>query len=391
MKHNTLNSWTYFTDRREILKNYLDDLSNIAKFSTLVSGPFGLALLISYLSSTGSPMLAPDSSTVLTLLLIVAGYIFIVFFLGLFVYSPIYTCHVRYRVRSSIKTKNFISSFKERRFFGFLKRGFKNSYKNNDFLLFHGASLFVFIDLALGSLLEFSTGTWLISIIIFMIIGSTTSLLLYKHYKVLPIFKSVYLSKRFERIAILEIIQGGISRAFMALVWSLSVFQLVMFVRGKTLQPSSLSLPYFSFCFVIVMLFIYFAFTNVRIAITRLPFLLLFIAFMFAVYAPSYAGGLALRVLGIGGGIPISVTVRTMLPGTQDTLAKSKTGCLIIKSGSEMILKPLDHPTSEICNPPIFVTLLKTNYDRIPMYSQVEVIPVLQIIQVNILDLPKNN
>lgn len=175
-----------FTKQREMLKEWLSFLMDLVKISTLFSGPLGLFLLGSYLSSTGSPMLTPDSSTVLTLLLVVAGYIFMIFFLGVFVYSPIYTWHVNGRTRSFIKTR---SSMIESHIGKLLrtypgKLGYKP--KNNDFIIFHGASLFLFIDLAIGVLLEFSIKTWAISLLLFVSVGILTSIIRYKHWKIIP-------------------------------------------------------------------------------------------------------------------------------------------------------------------------------------------------------------
>lgn len=169
----------------------------------------------------------------------------------------------------------------------------------------------------------------------------------------------------------------------MTLVWVLSVFQVVNSIRNKSFPSSSLSLSHFSFYLLLLMFIAYFLFTHVRVILTRLPLLFIFLAFVFVLYAPGYAGRLALRILGIGGGVPISVTVKTILPGTQDIVATVKTGCLIVKSGSELMIKNVSNATPELCNPPIFAALGQENADRIQMFPEVEVLPIAQIVQIN--------
>lgn len=381
-----MNKRINLAEQREILKTWLSFLIDAIKLSTLFSGPLGLFLLVAYLSSTGSPMLTPDSSTALTLLLVVAGYIFMMFFLCVFVYAPVYTCRVNRKTRLLIKTEDTTAVFNIRRFLNQRNGILGRKTNNNDFIVFHGSSLSLFVNLALGSLLEFSIIPWLVSLSLFTTTGTLASLLRYKHCKILPKHQSAYLSRKFQRLAIFRIIQGGLSRSFMALVWVLGVFQVVDSIRSQTTQFSYIKSPYFSLLFLALMLFLYFFLTHVRVVITRVPFAFLFLALMFVIYAPGYAGGLALRVLGIGGGIPISLTIKTMQPGTQETVAKTKTGCLIIKSGSEIIIRTTDNIAPKTCNPSIFANISMESIGRIQMFSQVEVFPISQIIQINKLD-----
>ncbi len=334
-------------------------------------------------------MLTPDSSTVLTLLLVVASYMFMTFFLCVFVYAPVYTCRVNRKTRLLIKTKGSAAKFSIKNFLSQYSGILNRRSNNNNFIVFHGPSLFLFVNLALGSLLDFSIRPWLVSLLLFATVGILTSLLRYKHFKKLPKHQSTYLSRKFQKLATLRIIQGGLSRAFMAMIWIFGVFQVVDSIRNQTTQFAHIKESTFSFWFLVLMFFLYFFLTHVRVMIIRVPFAFLFLAFMFIIYAPAYAGGLALRVLGIGGGIPISVTIKTMQPGTQETVAKIKTGCLIIKSGSEIIIRTTDNMAPKSCNPSIFINPSMESAGRIPMFSQVEVFPTSQIIQINKLDVIK--
>ena len=384
-----MNRWVNLAEQRETLKTWLSFLIDTIKLSTLFSGPLGLFLLVAYLSSTGSPMLTPDSSTALTLLLVVASYIFMVFFLCAFVYAPVYTCRVNRKTRLLIKTEDTTATSNIGKFLSQRNGILGRKISNNDFIVFHGPSLSLFVNLALGRLLEFSITPWLVSLSLFTTIGTLASFLRYKHYKILPKYRSVYLSRKFQRLATFRIIQDRLSRGFMALVWILGVFQVVDSIRSQTTQFSHTKSPYFSLLLLASMLFLYFFLTHVRVVITRVPFAFLFLAFVFVIYAPGYAGGLALRVLGIGGGIPISLTIMTIQPGTQETVARTKTGCLIIKSGSEVIIKTTDNVAPKTCNPSIFANLSMESASRIQMFSQVEVFPTSQVIQINKLDVIK--
>ena len=128
---------------------------------------------------------------------------------------------------------------------------------------------------------------------------------------------------------------------------------------------------------------LYFLFTHKRIIVARLLILLPFATLLFAIYAPSYFGGLSLRILGIGGGIPISLITKTMPPGSKDMIASVKRGCLVLKTATEIVVKPDDKPTPEKCHLQLFPSSDDESQSRPTVFNQVEVYPFSQIIQID--------
>ena len=129
----------------------------------------------------------------------------------------------------------------------------------------------------------------------------------------------------------------------------------------------------------------YLILTDARVRVHRLVLMVPAVSLCVAMFAPSYAGGIALRLLGIGGGFPISITVKSMPVGRQETVAVNKVGCLIIRSSSEIIVKTFDKrvPTVEDCVPSLLPGIGGSGPSPASMFSQVEVFPNSQLLQIN--------
>jgi hypothetical protein len=67
------------------------------------------------------------------------------------------------------------------------------------------------------------------------------------------------------------------------------------------------------------------------------------------IFNSSYSGRTALQLLRIGGGIPVSITSKTMMPGGKDVVAQSIDVCMTLYAGSHIIIKTLNHPTLATC------------------------------------------
>jgi hypothetical protein len=72
-------------------------------------------------------------------------------------------------------------------------------------------------------------------------------------------------------------------------------------------------------------------------------------AFFIILVFPSDSGRMALRFLRIGGGLPVSILSKTMIPGGKDIIAQTMDGCMILNAGSHIIIKVIDHPTLASC------------------------------------------
>jgi len=85
--------------------------------------------------------------------------------------------------------------------------------------------------------------------------------------------------------------------------------------------------------------------------------------------------GLALRMLGIGGGLARNVVLQTTDPTTGKPLVKSLGGCVLIVTGSEIAI----HPAKE-SNECVFPRLLHDSFAN-QNHWQVEVYPASAIIR----------
>jgi hypothetical protein len=92
-------------------------------------------------------------------------------------------------------------------------------------------------------------------------------------------------------------------------------------------------------------------------------------------FGPSFAGRIVLRELGIGGGIPVKLLIRTMRPGGSNVTADNVRGCLILNLGGRVILRPLEKPTRELCAEPIAgAQQQRTELKGLHVYSSSDVI-----------------
>ncbi len=392
-KYIPLNSIKVFEQRREVLIPWLTFMFDLSKVSTLISVPVGLFLLSAYFNVVGSPMLTPDSSTALTLILIVASYAFMSSFVLLFLCTPMFTCYVSPRTRDMIRTQHGTPQLWFKRRLPSALKSWQKSWHNprhkNEFLIFHSTSIFIilacFIVIAFATVTQTVTSAmaWSVSLLASTLLGLAVSLFLYKSFGVLPYPNSMVLSKRFRNLAYYKIIGGGLTRALMTFVWLASIIEVFSVFGTKMLHYSQIEVSYGTCGLCIGLLILYLFLTNARVRIARVPVLILALALIFAIFNPSFAGSLSLRVLGIGGGIPISITVKTMVPGFQVTSATIKTGCLIIRSGSEFVIRTIESPTLDKCRIHLRADYPDSKGVNVPTFKQVEVFPSSQILQIN--------
>lgn len=91
---------------------------------------------------------------------------------------------------------------------------------------------------------------------------------------------------------------------------------------------------------------------------------------------PSVAGRTVVRMLGIGGGIPVTFLVRTMQVGGSSVVAEERSGCLILNVGGRVIVQNLSKPSSERCagKPPTISPSHVDALEGISVYSTADII-----------------
>jgi hypothetical protein len=112
----------------------------------------------------------------------------------------------------------------------------------------------------------------------------------------------------------------------------------------------------------------------------NVPVVTMFLCLLYIVIsAPlgvSLYGGLSLRILGIGGGLPREVTLRTYEVTSGGPLIRTLNGCVLIKTGDEIAIHPTLSPSE--CQ------LTRVLHDSFANRSQwaVEVYPASMVVQV---------
>jgi hypothetical protein len=111
---------------------------------------------------------------------------------------------------------------------------------------------------------------------------------------------------------------------------------------------------------------LYLSLTSVIAQIQRLPVVVLFVTVMALLWFPGFSGRIALRVMGIGGGIPAQVVVKTMDVGSSNFVAETRIGCLILNAGGQVIIRRMNKPTAESCGSALFAD---SNLRRAPLHD----------------------
>lgn len=390
-KHAPVSLRLFLEEQREIFRFWFSFMLDFSKTSTLLSVPFGLFLLLSYFHTVGSPMLIPDTSTALTLILVVAAYVFISSMMLTILYAPILSCYVRWRTRYLIKTQPHILRSRIKWNISKCWRHWGIRKYENEFLVFHSASLSIIAAFAVTILLGLSAISFLALILVALLLGLTVSVLMYMHFGRLPnpCYSSSKLSRRFRKLVYRKIVVGGFIRSVAAGAWTFSLLEIFSVVWIKIFHLSPKASACWPFMFCLALMALYSVLTNARVRVFRLPAVILLTILALALYFPSFTGSLALRVLGIGGGIPISIAVKSEL---QNAPTITKVGCLIIRSGNELIMRTTAGPTPptlDECRVHLFAGYENSKGSQIPTFKQVEVFPASQLIQINKLDTPK--
>ena len=103
--------------------------------------------------------------------------------------------------------------------------------------------------------------------------------------------------------------------------------------------------------------------------------LLLLIAFM--ALKPDNLGGVTLRLLGVGGGIPISVTLKDVRPSDSPVLTVR--GCLILETGSQFAIHETQNPAD--CHSSA-VSANRSAPPR-PTFAGVDVYPMTDVVRLS--------
>ena len=132
--------------------------------------------------------------------------------------------------------------------------------------------------------------------------------------------------------------------------------------------------------FTFVLIFLYYGLTAVKVRSERIPFIALLLVILIAYFEPFYAGRTTLRVLGIGGGIPVEVLQKYQAPGSNVIVGRIIRGCLLLNSGSKVAMRVKEGKEKIDCQNE---TNINGAYNS--MYHGVEVISGSDVVYIKVI------
>jgi hypothetical protein len=109
--------------------------------------------------------------------------------------------------------------------------------------------------------------------------------------------------------------------------------------------------------------------------------MMMLIFFLLQTGGLSSFGAISLRMLGIGGGIPCEITLRTFDPSSGQRVVSVERGCLLITTGNEVALHPAKNAVAGAC---ALAQVLGHRNDTASRWS-VDIYPQSEIVKISIL------
>ena len=175
-----------------------------------------------------------------------------------------------------------------------------------------------------------------------------------------------------------EIAISSIRNAILGLLWSLIVLLPIVHLSGIDRGPLGARGDICWLSLILMMAVLYAGLTSMlnqtSVVVGLVALVVLLPAFLF----PSSVGAGTLRLLGAGGGLPVSLLLAPP-PGTVNQPAALEHGCLILNAGSQVVLVPRDPAVPVSCADTQAPFSMK--WRRVPpMFSSVELLPATRIL-----------
>lgn len=323
-------------------------------------------MLISYLQSVRAPLPISDFSAVQVLIIVAGTYTFFLTILLLAIYFPVLVCRPSESLYRDVRLRVAI-----------LMYNYKSLLKSeiNQFALFHGSALIVIPTYGMLWISRASDETSFVWLLVMSLFGAVLGVITFciSDNKLPRVHKA--------RIKIgLRVFSGAIVRGGWCAAWLRIMALLALalpIVRDN--QGNSSARVVVCLFFIIITMSMYLGLTRVKARVERLPIVIFAGLFVALGSYPGALGKRTLHILGIGGGIPIKILLKTMKPESKDIIAQTVQGCLILNVGSRLILQPLDAPSEETCS--LEYPLNEIGYRNI--YKGVEVISSVDVIRVS--------
>lgn len=106
-----------------------------------------------------------------------------------------------------------------------------------------------------------------------------------------------------------------------------------------------------------------------------------FMAFAFFKPGPGYVGGMSLQLLGIGGHLPVTVTIKEAQGSQPSNLETSIHGCLILNTGNTIIVHPMEFEKKEKCRR--VIRGMSQNSDHPELLHDALIIPISNVSRIS--------
>ena len=343
---------------RESSKLWFDWFLTLFQLAFVVSALAGSVFVWIYLRSVGAPLPAADLPALTSLFLAVTILFSLFGIIGsVFIVLPSIICGVPRKFRDQVDAA-------ERSALSCGKRLTAWSMKT---VLFNGAFYLSLIGLLITVLFRLLDYRQVIIVILFIALGIVCS---YVRARTL-----VGWDPSFRREAVFCSAGNGL----VGFLWSFSIFwPAVIWFPFKGIM----SIDEWADMLLIVIAPVYLSLTSLAdktrwrgvLALTTCIVLVPSIA------CPSSIGAGTLRMLGVGGGMPVSILLAP-LPGTKPDVEMLETRCLILNSGSQMILRPRTGPESVSCADSRAPFLAKSS--PLPgIFSSVDIVPTARVLEI---------
>lgn len=174
--------------------------------------------------------------------------------------------------------------------------------------------------------------------------------------------------------------------ALIGLLWSMTVLRSTIRLFSTVLEKmsnSSASLFLLGLLLLIALIYSWPTFVSDRIRVA-IAFVAVYLLLFAALLQPYSIGAFTLRLLGVGGGLPISIALENQ---SEADAADTKHACLVLNSGSQIILAP-EQSGSTPCagsRAPFSTQLsLKPSSSPSPLPS-LEILPMARVRQIQLL------
>ena len=177
-----------------------------------------------------------------------------------------------------------------------------------------------------------------------------------------------------------EIAFFSIRNALFGLLWSMLILLSALRLLRLDREPMDVRTEAYWVGLILLVAALYAVLTAVPRRIERLVALVTPLVLMPAITSPSSVGAGTLRLLGAGGGLPVSLLLAPP-PGMANQPASPECGCLILNAGSEVVLLPKRLAGPAPCADTQAPFSMKQR--RAPtMFSKVELLPAARILRI---------